>query len=245
MIALCPQHHHQADGGLWTKSQLKEMKRNPFIDHELKIPWPWRPEVLTIKIGPHLVVGGGSPLRFRGKKVLGFSPQKIDNLDINTTIFDSNIIDDNGFCWLKIEDGWLNLDIKKTKDLRFTPQTKSFEAKHLNKNIFLDLHYKIFKVSDFINHLREFKNDEDVNQFISNIDTHGIIDSDENIPLVTVNCHLKSPEIHVKAKNHKITFQSFLPGLEEKWDSKRGIICNDQHRLNFSDNKGKPFFSIG
>src|ERR1044071_4697508 len=77
MIALCPEHHHQADGGLWTKDQLQDFKRNPFVDDALRVRWPWAPETLVMKVGPSLVIGSGSPIRLDGRPVMKFSPRLI------------------------------------------------------------------------------------------------------------------------------------------------------------------------
>jgi len=38
MIALCPEHASLADGGRWTKEQIREMKLNPFVSLGARAP---------------------------------------------------------------------------------------------------------------------------------------------------------------------------------------------------------------
>ena len=40
MIALCKLHNDLADGGMWTDSQLRAMKRTPFVDDAIRVRWP-------------------------------------------------------------------------------------------------------------------------------------------------------------------------------------------------------------
>lgn len=63
MIALCPLHHNQADGGLWSIAQLLAFKQSLYVDDSIKVQWPWQPESLVMKVGSSLVVGSGSLMR--------------------------------------------------------------------------------------------------------------------------------------------------------------------------------------
>ena len=69
MIALCPEHHHLADGGHFSNRQLETYKRSPYIDDILKVPWRFSSETLVMKVGRSLVVGSGSPIRLNGRPV--------------------------------------------------------------------------------------------------------------------------------------------------------------------------------
>src|SRR5688500_18672588 len=69
MIALCLEHHAQADAGLWTNEQLRNFKRNPYVDDAVRMPWPWTPESMVVRAGRTLVVGSGSPLRIEGRPI--------------------------------------------------------------------------------------------------------------------------------------------------------------------------------
>ena len=80
MVALCHSHHDQADGGAWTKNELQEFKRSPYVDSAIKCRWPWTAEKLVVQFGPSLILQQGSPLWLFEKPVLGFHPFRNPNL---------------------------------------------------------------------------------------------------------------------------------------------------------------------
>jgi len=148
MIALCPHHHNQADGGLWSNQQLRQMKKSPFVDDALRVQWPWQPETLVIKVGPSLVMGSGSPFRLDGLPVLYFYPENIDDLGIRTVTFDSDIRDSNKRRWLRIENSFFDLRLQNTTDVVFSAQTKTFTAQH-DDNTYISLQYKKYSLQKF------------------------------------------------------------------------------------------------
>ena len=148
MIALCHTHHDQADGGLWTNVQLREMKKNPFIDDVIKVPWPWNPETIVLKVGPIFVVRSGSALALNGKPVLRFHAEPIDQFGMSSVVFNSSISDANGRPWLKIEDNFLDIETSNVSDLFFSAQTKKFVAKAKDKNMSVSLQFKKRRAED-------------------------------------------------------------------------------------------------
>ena len=125
MIALCPEHHRQADAGIWSINQFKEMKSIPFVDDQIKVRWPWMPENIVIKFGRSLVVGGGSPIRLNKKPIFEFSYEEIPKLNTKQICFTSNISDQNRMRWLNITNNIFNISLLNTTDLIFTPQTNN------------------------------------------------------------------------------------------------------------------------
>jgi len=64
MIALCLQHHKEADGGAFTKQQLQEFKRKPFLQNAMPTgKFNWRREFIVLEVGsnyfisPHRILG--------------------------------------------------------------------------------------------------------------------------------------------------------------------------------------------
>lgn len=51
MIALCPKHHRQADGNVFSKEQLKEMKKNPNLKNWIIEKFPWLCKSCLIRLG--------------------------------------------------------------------------------------------------------------------------------------------------------------------------------------------------
>jgi hypothetical protein len=148
MIALCPTHHGQADGNIWTNEQLRLFKKEPFVDDVLRTPWPWSAETLVMKVGPSLVMGSGSPIRLDGLPILRFYPQDVERLGNRTIVFDSGIRDANRQRWLRITDGWFDLRLEKTTEVIFTPQTKTLMAKH-DDQTFVSFKFVKKRLDDF------------------------------------------------------------------------------------------------
>jgi hypothetical protein len=244
MIALCPEHHHQADGGLWTKVQLKQFKKYPFVDDVIRVQWPWRPEVLIMKVGPSLVMGSGSPIRLDGLPIMRFHPQVIEGLDERTIIFDSDIRDAQMKRWLKISDGWFDLRLENTTDLIFTPQTKTIFAKH-NDQTYISMRFKKYRLDVFKKWILSFITKEETAISAQNlVEKIGAIDSDDFVPVVSIEGMFRTNKVAIDIKGNRMHFESFIPGLEEQFDWHSWIV-DEQHRAIMKLKDGPEFFSLG
>lgn len=58
MIALCPEHHRKADGGSFTREQLRAMKATPFaLSAPVKGTFDWRRQQLIARVGGNFFAG--------------------------------------------------------------------------------------------------------------------------------------------------------------------------------------------
>ena len=243
MVALCPQHHHQADGGLWSKAQLQQLKKFPYVDDTLKVSWPWQPETLVMKVGPSLVIGSGSPIRLDSMPIMRFYPHMVEGLGIQTVVFDSDIRDAQKKRWLRIEDSWFDLRLENTTDVVFTPQTKTFVAKH-NDNTFISLQFKKYELREFFKWTQSFiTKPEIVSSIPASIEKVRAIDSDGFVPIVVVEGMFKTDKVSVAIKGDKMHFECFLPGLQESFEWHSWVV-DDIHRAKLLAN-GCEFFSLG
>jgi hypothetical protein len=67
MVAMCLQHHKEADANAFTKGQLREMKTDPYLRRSGGPPggtFHWRREQLVVRAGGLTAVGCGVLLRF-------------------------------------------------------------------------------------------------------------------------------------------------------------------------------------
>lgn len=195
MIALCPTHHGLADGERWTKHELRDFKANPFVDTRVKWPWP-STEKLLVRAGPGLVVGEGSPLWLYGKPILGFHRHHVPDLEGNVLIFDSYIEDRAGAPWMKIEDGWFDLDAGSTNDLIFPPQARTLNVRHVDGTN-LNVQYQKEAVRDFPSWWDNFDINRrfgPVEEFLSRND---VVDSDSCVPIMTVTGEFSTNHVSV------------------------------------------------
>lgn len=244
MIALCPQHHAQADGEMWTVAQLREMKRSPFVDDQLKVRWPWQPETLVVKVGPSLVLGNGSPIRLHGRPILGFRPESIAGLGVRTVVFNSDIRDSAGAPWLRIDDGWFDLRLERTTDVEFTPQTKTLQAKH-DDNTYLSLRVDRRPYEDVAADLRGFMTNPEIAESAArSIERCGAIDSDGRITLMEVGGSFRTNQLEVVIQGDRMTMTSDLTGVRETFDVPSYVV-DGERRAIVRKHKGPEVFSIG
>jgi hypothetical protein len=254
MIALCPRHHTQADGGAWTAAQLRQMKREPFIDDLLKVPWPWRTEGLVVKIGPSLVLGSGSPLRLNENKLLGFRPVQIDQLGGNTISFDAKIPGTGGDIWLQIDDSWFEAQLNDVSDIEFAPQLRQFQARHRDGST---IRLRFFKVrhadfddwfSSFLRRSPQQEAKTSLSEILEgcqkNLEEKGLIDSDGEIPIMSFEGAFQCPEVAIRVTGNRMFFRSFLPGDEDEFEWHTHIV-DDQYRMIMRRAGGAEFFSLG
>lgn len=262
MIALCHTHHDQADGGLWTNAQLRMIKKSPFIDDVIKVPWPWNPETLVLKVGPVFVVRSGSALVLNGKPVLSFHADLIDRLGIKSIVFNSNIIDVNNRPWITIKDNFLDIETSNVSDLFFTPQTKKFVAKNKSKNMWVSLQFKKKNADNIDKWLVQFmrpgeksrklgKTKFDLAEEIGKtISEPGSVDTDGNISFLEIKGMFQTPEakFHVTEKLLKMHVSPAILGKGETVNFHTWVVSEEHHmslRYDSSRHGGREWFRMG
>lgn len=245
MIALCPEHHHQADGGLWTNAQLRNMKRNPFIDSELHVRWPWQTERMLLKVGPCLVLESGCAIRLDRAPVARFAPTEIPAFGSRVALLDSNVRDHRGQQWLSIKDGWLDLDLSRTSDAHFSAQTKTFCVRSTDGAL-LSLRFRRPTAEAFKKWLPSFWNHRDGHAgIVERLESHGVIDSDGHIPYAEFEGHFRTPRVQVDVVKHRLILR--VPSLGQAGDADfNSHLVDYEHRmvLRFKETK-EEFFSLG
>jgi len=245
MIALCPQHHNQADGGLWSKDQLRQFKKHPYVDDVMRVQWPWGPETLVMKVGSCLVLGSGSPIRLDGLPVMRFHPHVIEGLPgARTTIFDSDIRDTRQNRWLRISDGWLDLSVNDTDDLIFTPQTKTFVARH-GDGTFISMKFQKYSYTNFADWVYSFIANRKVTENLrASVEKCGAIDNEGSIPVISFEGKFRTDKIAVHIEGNKMHFELFLPGHHEAFDWPSYIV-DEEHSIRVHLKGKSDFFTMG
>lgn len=262
MIALCHTHHDQADGGLWTNAQLRMIKKSPFIDDVIKVPWPWNPETLVLKVGPVFVVRSGSALVLNGKPVLSFHPESINQLGIKSIVFNSEVNDVDNQSWLTIRDNFLDIKLYNISDLYFTAKTKKFVAKNKKKTMWVSFEFKKRKAETLNEWLVQFmrpgekerklgKTKPDLAQEIGKTITNSeSIDRDGNISFLQIKGMFQTPEarFHITEKLLKMHVDRMLLGKKETVNFHTHVVSEEHHmslRYDASRYGGREWLRIG
>lgn len=87
MIALCLQHHKEADSGAFTKDQLKQLKSQRKNSRLVKGDINWKRENLLIIAGSNIYVGSPTILESSSQKFLWFGRNKDGYITINLDLF--------------------------------------------------------------------------------------------------------------------------------------------------------------
>lgn len=89
MIALCLQHHKEADAGAFTPDQLRKLKQEPYVLRAGVAPggkFNWRREQLVVRAGGLTAIGCGTLLRFGDTNAIWLSTasdgSELMNLDV-------------------------------------------------------------------------------------------------------------------------------------------------------------------
>jgi len=91
MIALCLQHHKEADQGAFTFEQLKKMKKHPYLKKIGKFPkgrFNWKRKQLLLLAGGNWYINPQVILKLRGKNIIWLSKDMDGFEQLNLDIYD-------------------------------------------------------------------------------------------------------------------------------------------------------------
>lgn len=121
MIALCPTHHREADGGAFTKEQLRELKKSPINSDDVKGKFQWRRNNIMAKIGGTYSFNNKVELQFNRIPIIWFETDNAGYKLLNVNLFEPN-----GKQLIKIENN--NWIVKRNiKDISCPPSGKELK----------------------------------------------------------------------------------------------------------------------
>ncbi len=88
IIALCQKHHSLADGGHYTKKQLRAFKQSPYITEERFEELGWFTKKAVVKIGNGLFVPPIHVLKIDGQPILEMRYDENDFISISLNLFE-------------------------------------------------------------------------------------------------------------------------------------------------------------
>lgn len=74
MVALCLQHHKEADAGAFTKSQLQALKRHPYLrDGKPRAKFNWQRQLILLEVGSNYYLSPDHILRIADNDIIQVS----------------------------------------------------------------------------------------------------------------------------------------------------------------------------
>lgn len=104
MIALCRNHASAADGGTYSKAELRVMKQRPYVTDVLSAVWPWQPENLTFILGGSILFGSEAALTIGGIPVVSAVRSVEDRSGVAYVGLGGDMKDKNGDTFLLMDD---------------------------------------------------------------------------------------------------------------------------------------------
>jgi len=205
IIALCPTHHGHADGGMFSKEELKEWKEKMKLikSSEIGSRLPWIKNKIGVILGGNLCVHNKYELMINNSPVIWFN--KIHDY----SYLNINLTDENGNTLIKMEDNDWEVKNELILDLECSPYGKEINIS--------------FKNGDFLN-LR-FVSYEHEEKFISSYKafSHGL---QEFFPLSIVEINANLFNGSIKLKNEMKIDNSKLKGVVSAYNT-CGISINN------------------
>lgn len=144
MIALCQTHHNLAEGGRWTKKQLKEMKRNPFVKGDsISNRFDYLRKKVVCSFG-NIAYDVKNVLTINGERVIGFERDEsgYDRLNILIRGEDESVI-------LEMKNNFWTVFADNLYDLRCSAQGRELEIKSKDKQTCLKIRFVDLSLEEF------------------------------------------------------------------------------------------------
>lgn len=139
MIALCREHHDEADGGNFTTEKLRQLKRTKHSIETVKGSFPsWEQKSILVRLGGNYCGGSSSGIAVNGQPLVGLSKTTDGLLNMSFTLWD-----ESGDQVLRVKDNDLELFPTRAHDFVATVQKKSVKLWLGERDIGLDLSFKL------------------------------------------------------------------------------------------------------
>jgi len=182
MIALCLEHHKQADYNVFTNEQLHSFKTTPFISIEDKVDgkFNWKRGNLVCLIGGNIFIGSQNIYLNKSEKLLWLTLDEKSNTLLN---FDIKSKDDELIFSMR-ENDWLIFS--SFDNIESIPSGKRLSFEDKVKDLKIDITFNTFSKADFINKYKDNYPDDWMNIIVSKI-------SGDVITTCVINGHLTFP----------------------------------------------------
>ena len=233
MIALCRTHADLADGGAWTKAQIREFKQKPFIrKDQIADTFRFLRHEIVCRIGC-LAYGFRNFITISNETVLGFERTRQGYLGLNMIVRDLK-----GKIILEMKNNDWVVYTTDIFDFECPPQGKSFRVRSKDSVTDFTIRFDDFSTEEFRQKSREF-NPVHVDALLKQMN------NPEEIHLLTVSGRLQMGKHDIRLTETKINVES----KNAHFKLERFSIIGHRHLSLFSFNEngtitmGKPLLS--
>mgnify|MGYP007059392549 CR=1 FL=1 len=142
VIALCTEHHPQADAGVFSVEQLRDFKRNPNNRELVCGKFEWMPENCIIRLG-----GNYAPDRCRvsvgGEDVIRVEKSESEMNDVSFTLRD-----EAGVEFAKMAENVFTCDTSTVHDLAISSSANRIKIWHERRKVGFECHYSRKSIED-------------------------------------------------------------------------------------------------
>ena len=148
MIALCTQHHPLADGGTWTRSELRSFKENPPDISSIRKRFLWSESEIIYRLGGSYAANCGQILSISGIPVLWDTRSPDGRL-----LFSLDLRDQYDSQILFLDHNCLDIDAVSAHDLSINTHETHLKIMLAKRCIGLDLHLRHQTIDRFAEQL--------------------------------------------------------------------------------------------
>jgi hypothetical protein len=136
MIALCREHHDAADRGVFSKSELHELKKGPHFVDDVRAHFPWAKRNFLVRLGGFYSGGNRSVVNVSSRPLIRFAKDENNLLLLCLELRSS---DDTPV--LTVSENLFSADPSSLHDLRVNTSGTEVKVWFAERNIGLDLSF--------------------------------------------------------------------------------------------------------
>jgi hypothetical protein len=163
MIALCLQHHKEADSGAFTEDQLRQLKANPFLERIGAGPaghFSWRREQMILEAGGGFFVRCPVFLEMAGRPIVWLSSDGAGHQLLNLDIWDA----DGQLIFAMRDNDWTVL--ADLDDVEAPPSARSLIVRAPSKEIRVSIEFAVTTI-EHIHSLLRIREEESASHLVA------------------------------------------------------------------------------
>jgi SAM-dependent MidA family methyltransferase len=142
MVALCLQHHKEADVGTYTENQLRELKKTGKSHNPVAGRFNWKKESTLIIAGSNYFIGSPTILEVNKTKQIWFEKDENNNDTVNMDLYSS----EGRLVFQMRNNDWIVLP--NFEDIESTPSARWLKIRSKKYGVSLDLEFSNKDISE-------------------------------------------------------------------------------------------------
>ena len=238
MIALCTSHHPDADGGTWTRSQLRSFKQNPPKVESIRKQFLWSDSKVLYRLGGNYAANCPYILTISGVPIIWHTASQDGRI-----LFSLDIRNEENSQILFIEENFLSTEYTKIEDLSINTHGNHLKVWLGKGKVGLELRLRHLSLDELAAQL-----DRDATKALSALQKLLPSNLVETIPKPNASFVLDFAERECLNTDNKIAILDFLNatlfGRGKCVKIRNGIVTGSEFNFCFSHNNGGAAFAL-